>query len=112
MTIQLYQKTVDQWIQQHGVRYFDELTNTVLLMEETGEFARLMARMYGEQSFKKGREPEHPQQALSDEMADIIFVLTCLANQMNIDLSKALKRNIEKKTTRDHQRHKSNDKLS
>lgn len=112
MTIQQYQGTVDEWIKEYGVRYFSEMTNTVLLMEETGELARLIARLYGEQSFKEGVKLEDPKQAVADEMADVVFVLTCLANQMGIDLSVALQRNLQKKTTRDHQRHKQNDKLS
>ena len=112
MTIQQYQDTVDAWIHQHGVRYFNELTNTTLLIEETGELARLMARLYGEQSFKEGKAPEDPGIAIADEMADVMFVLTCLANQIGIDLTSAVERNLRKKTKRDHQRHKRNDKLS
>jgi NTP pyrophosphatase (non-canonical NTP hydrolase) len=101
------QKTVDDWIKEVGVRYFSELTNTALLMEEVGELARIMARKYGEQSFKKGEEDAN----LADEMADVLFVLTCLANQTGVDLSRAMEQNLEKKTRRDSQRHKENPKL-
>ena len=101
------QKTVDEWIKEVGVRYFSELTNTALLMEEVGELARIMARKYGEQSFKKGEEDAN----LADEMADVLFVLTCLANQTGVDLSRAMEQNLEKKTRRDSHRHKENPKL-
>jgi NTP pyrophosphatase (non-canonical NTP hydrolase) len=101
------QKTVDDWIKDVGVRYFSELTNTALLMEEVGELARIMARKYGEQSFKKGEEDAN----LADEMADVLFVLTCLANQTSVDLTRAMEQNLEKKTRRDSQRHKENPKL-
>jgi NTP pyrophosphatase (non-canonical NTP hydrolase) len=101
------QKTVDDWIKEVGVRYFSELTNTALLMEEVGELARIMARKYGEQSFKKGEEDAN----LADEMADVLFVLTCLANQTGVDLSRAMEQNLEKKTRRDSHRHKENPKL-
>lgn len=101
------QQTVDDWIKDVGVRYFSELTNTALLMEEVGELARIMARKYGEQSFKKGEEDAN----LADEMADVLFVLTCLANQTGVDLSRAMEQNLEKKTRRDSQRHKENPKL-
>lgn len=101
------QKIVDDWIKEVGVRYFSELTNTALLMEEVGELARIMARKYGEQSFKKGEEDAN----LADEMADVLFVLTCLANQTGVDLSRAMEQNLEKKTRRDSQRHKENPKL-
>jgi NTP pyrophosphatase (non-canonical NTP hydrolase) len=101
------QKTVDDWIKDVGVRYFSELTNTALLMEEVGELARIMARKYGEQSFKKGEEDAN----LADEMADVLFVLTCLANQTGVDLSRAMEQNLEKKTRRDSHRHKENPKL-
>ncbi len=101
------QKTVDDWIKDVGVRYFSELTNTALLMEEVGELARIMARKYGEQSFKKGEEDAN----LADEMADVLFVLTCLANQTGVDLTRAMEQNLEKKTRRDSQRHKENPKL-
>lgn len=101
------QSLVDQWINLVGVRYFNELTNTTLLMEEVGELARIMARKYGEQSFKEGENAE----GLADEMADVLFVLICLANQTGVDLSSAFHKNIIKKTQRDAQRHKQNSKL-
>jgi NTP pyrophosphatase (non-canonical NTP hydrolase) len=101
------QQTVDDWIKDVGVRYFSELTNTALLMEEVGELARIMARKYGEQSFKKAEEDAN----LADEMADVLFVLTCLANQTGVDLTRAMEQNLEKKTRRDSQRHKENPKL-
>lgn len=107
MTIQQAQQDVDQWIKTVGVRYFNELTNLGILMEEVGELSRLMVRKYGEQSFKesdKGKE-------LGDEMADVLFVLICLANQTGIDLTAALEKNFEKKNVRDAERHKENDKL-
>lgn len=107
MTIKDAQSTVDQWIKEIGVRYFNELTNTAILMEEVGEVARIMARDYGEQSWKKGAEKED----LGDEMADVFFVLICLANQTGIDLEEALKKNLEKKTKRDQHRHLDNPKL-
>ncbi|MBR7068624.1 MAG: nucleotide pyrophosphohydrolase [Bacteroidales bacterium] len=107
LTLQQAQATVDEWIKTVGVRYFNELTNTALLMEEVGELARIMARQYGEQSFKPGENAN----ALADEMADVLFVLICLANQTSIDLNAALQRNIEKKSKRDAQRHKQNPKL-
>lgn len=108
MTVSELQKTVDDWIKEHGVRYFNELTNTAILMEEVGELARIMSRKYGEQSFKEGEDPS----SLGDEMADVLFVLTCLANQTGVDLTDALKKNLEKKTGRDKDRHHSNTKLS
>ncbi|HEX7846433.1 MAG TPA: nucleotide pyrophosphohydrolase [Chitinophagaceae bacterium] len=107
MTIQNAQQQVDQWIKTVGVRYFSELTNMAILTEEVGELARLMARKYGDQSFKesdKGRE-------LGDEMADVLWVLICLANQTGVDLTEALQKNFEKKTNRDAGRHKGNEKL-
>jgi len=107
MTIQEAQEKVDTWIKTHGVRYFNELTNMTLLTEEVGELARIMARTYGEQSFKESDKSK----SLEDEMADILWVLMCLANQTGIDLTKALEKNFEKKTKRDHLRHKNNDKL-
>lgn len=107
MTINEAQETVDQWIKTTGIRYFNELTNTAILMEEVGEVARIMARKYGEQSFKKSDEEVN----LADEMADVLFVLICLANQTGIDLNEALVKNLEKKTTRDADRHKNNEKL-
>jgi NTP pyrophosphatase (non-canonical NTP hydrolase) len=101
------QKTVDDWIKEVGVRYFSELTNTALLMEEVGELARIMARKYGEQSFKNGEQDSN----LADEMADVLFVLTCLANQTGVDLTQAMQQNLQKKTMRDSKRHKENPKL-
>lgn len=103
-----YQQKVDDWIKEYGVRYFSELTNTAILMEEVGELARLMARRYGDQSFKKG---ENEASQLADEMADVLWVLTCLANQTGVNLEEAVKANFEKKTTRDATRHKNNPKL-
>ncbi len=107
MTIEEAQKQVDEWIKTTGVRYFNELTNLGILMEEVGELSRIMVRSYGEQSFKKG-EPEHN---LADEMADVLWVLICLANQTGIDLTDAFKQNMEKKSVRDATRHKQNEKL-
>lgn len=107
MKVEELQAEVDQWIKTVGVRYFDELTNTAILMEEVGELARIMARKYGEQSFKKSDE----KYDLADEMADVMWVLVCLANQTGVDLTEALKRNFEKKNIRDKDRHKNNDKL-
>jgi NTP pyrophosphatase (non-canonical NTP hydrolase) len=107
MTIQDAQKIVDEWIKTTGVRYFNELTNTAMLMEEVGEVARIMARRYGEQSFK----PSDKEVDLADEMADVLFVLICLANQTGIDLTAALQKNLDKKTKRDANRHKENEKL-
>lgn len=106
MTLEEAQKTVDQWIHTYGVRYFSELTNMACLTEEVGELARIMARKYGDQSFK-----ENESQDPSDEMADVLWVLLCLANQTGIDLTEAFKRNIEKKTRRDKTRHINNTKL-
>ncbi len=107
MTLEEAQKTVDQWIRTTGVRYYSELTNMAILTEEVGEVARLMARIYGEQSFKES-DKDHD---LGDEMADVLFVLICLANQTGIDLTEALQKNLEKKTKRDAQRHQDNEKL-
>jgi NTP pyrophosphatase (non-canonical NTP hydrolase) len=107
MTIQEAQKTVDKWITTTGIRYFNELTNTAILMEEVGEVARIMARKYGEQSFKKSDEGKD----LGDELADVLFVLICIANQTGVDLTDALARNMEKKSIRDADRHKNNEKL-
>jgi NTP pyrophosphatase (non-canonical NTP hydrolase) len=107
MTIEDAQKIVDEWIKTTGVRYFNELTNTAMLMEEVGEVARIMARRYGEQSFK----PSDKEVDLADEMADVLFVLICLANQTGIDLTAALQKNLDKKTKRDATRHKENEKL-
>ena len=107
MTLRELQDKTDQWIKTYGVRYFNEMTNLALLMEEVGEMARIMARKYGEQSFKGGEEGLK----LDEEMADVLFVLVCLANQTGIDLSTAMKKNFEKKTGRDSNRHLSNEKL-
>ncbi|WOK05113.1 nucleotide pyrophosphohydrolase [Imperialibacter roseus] len=107
MTIEQAQEQVDQWIKTVGVRYFNELTNMTILTEEVGELARIMARTYGEQSFKdsdKGRD-------LGDEMADVLWVLICLANQTGVNLTEAFQKNLEKKTSRDKTRHKDNEKL-
>lgn len=107
MTIHEAQRIVDRWIREVGVRYFDELTNTAILMEEVGEVARIMARRYGEQSVKEGVElPE-----LSEELADVLFVVICLANQTGIDLGEALRAGLEKRTRRDAQRHRDNPHL-
>lgn len=110
MTIKQSQEQVDKWIKTIGVRYFNELTNLGILMEEVGELSRLMVRMYGEQSFKKP-PPENNTEALADEMADVLWVLICLANQTGVDLTNALEKNFEKKNLRDGQRHKENKKL-
>ncbi|MEJ6981694.1 nucleotide pyrophosphohydrolase [Pedobacter sp. P351] len=107
MTIQEAQKIVDQWINTTGIRYFNELTNTAILMEEVGEVARIMSRKFGEQSFKES--DKHVD--LGDEMADVLFVLICLANQTGIDLTDALQKNLEKKNIRDADRHRNNEKL-
>jgi NTP pyrophosphatase (non-canonical NTP hydrolase) len=101
------QKMVDDWIRQYGVRYFSELTNMTILTEEVGELARIMARTYGDQSFKKSDEKYN----LADEMADVLWVLVCIANQTGVDLTQAFRKNIEKKTNRDNKRHLENDKL-
>jgi len=105
------QELVDTWIQKLGVRYFNETTNTMLLMEEVGEFTRLIARKYGEQSFKKAESEIDLKSQLEDELSDILFVVICLANQLNIDLDQAFKNNMLKKTTRDNKRHTENPKL-
>ena len=104
-----YQEAVDAWIKEYGVRYFSEVTNTLILAEEVGEFARIIAREYGEQSYKS--KPTDIKASLADELADIFFVATCLANQLDIDLQEALIANMAKKTGRDSERHKSNEKL-
>ena len=106
MEIKELQHRVDGWIREYGVRYFGELTNMAILTEEVGELARVIARKYGEQSFKQGEECN-----LADEMADVMWVLVCLANQTGVDLEEAMERNFEKKTLRDNERHKSNSKL-
>lgn len=106
ITIREAQQLVDQWIRQYGVRYFSELTNMACLTEEVGELARIMARKYGDQSFKQGEEQDP-----ADEMADVLWVLMCLANQTGVDLTEALRKNLEKKTSRDKMRHINNEKL-
>ena len=106
MTIKEAQETVDKWIKTYGVRYFNELTNMACLTEEVGELARIIVRTYGEQSFKEGEKPN-----LGEEMADILWVLICLANQTDIDLTEELQKSLEKKTKRDAERHKNNPKL-
>ena len=108
MTIKEAQKVVDNWIKTYGVRYFSELTNMAVLTEEVGELARIMARTFGDQSFKDNELPND----LGDEMADVLWVLICLANQTGIDLEEALKKNIEKKTLRDSKRHHNNPKIN
>lgn len=107
MTIEQAQQEVDSWIKTIGVKYFSELTNMTILTEEVGELARIMARTYGDQSFKESDKNKN----MADEMADILWVLICLANQTGVDLTQALKKNIEKKTIRDKDRHKNNEKL-
>lgn len=106
MTLEEAQKAVDNWIKTYGVRYFSELTNMAVLTEEVGELARIMARTYGDQSFKEGEKHD-----LADEMADVLWVLICLANQTGVDLTEAFRKNLEKKTSRDKDRHKNNPKL-
>ncbi len=107
MTLKQAQQKVDEWIKTYGVRYFDEMTNLALLMEEVGELARIMARTFGEQSFKESDKHKN----LEEEIADILFVLICIANQTGIDLTEALEKTLEKKTSRDKNRHKQNPKL-
>ena len=113
MTIQQAQERVDEWIHAYGVRYFSELTNMAVLTEEVGELARIMARRYGDQSWKKTdpRAIDNGQEALEEEMADVLWVLICLANQTGVDLTEALKKTFDKKTKRDNERHKNNPKL-
>lgn len=106
MEIRDLQQRVDEWIRTYGVRYFSELTNMTVLTEEVGELARIMARRYGDQSFKAGEKDD-----LADEMADVLWVLTCLANQTGVDLEQAMERNFQKKSERDKERHKLNPKL-
>jgi NTP pyrophosphatase (non-canonical NTP hydrolase) len=106
MEIRDLQQRVDEWIRTYGVRYFSELTNMAVLTEEVGELARIMARRYGDQSFKAGEKDD-----LADEMADVLWVLTCLANQTGVDLEQAMERNFQKKSERDKERHKLNPKL-
>ena len=107
MTIENLQKTIDSWIKKNGIRYYNELTNMAILTEEVGEVARIVSRVYGEQSFKKSDEKKN----LADELADVVFVITCLANQTGVDLTQAIQKNLEKKTKRDKERHQRNNKL-
>ncbi len=107
MTIREAQQRIDEWIQTTGVRYFNELTNMAILTEEVGEVARIIARKYGEQSFK----PSESNNKLDDELADVLFVLICIANQTGVDLAEALEKNLQKKTSRDTDRHRNNEKL-
>lgn len=113
MTLKEAQLSVDQWIKEYGVRYFSELTNMAVLTEEVGELAKIIARRYGEQSWKASdpRAADNGRKALGDEMADVLWVLLCLANQTGIDLTEELRKNIEKKTTRDKNRHINNPKI-
>ncbi len=111
MTLQEAQTIVDNWIKTIGVRYYGELTNTAILMEEVGELARIMARVYGEQSFKNPDDAANAPQLLEEEMADVLFVLICLANQTGINLEDALRKSLDKKTNRDKERHANNPKL-
>lgn len=114
LTLREAQQAVDQWINTTGVRYFSELTNMAILTEEVGEVARLMSRLYGDQSFKEGEKPPLPGEVgggLADELADVLWVVICIANQTGVDLTGALQKNFEKKTTRDRDRHQQNDKL-
>ena len=106
ITLSDAQRQADEWIKTYGVRYFNELTNMAILTEEVGELARVMARIYGEQSFKESEQPN-----LAEEMADVLWVLVCMANQTGVDLTEAWRQTIEKKTRRDKERHKNNDKL-
>ena len=106
MTIKEAQERVDRWIKEYGVRYFNEMTNMAILTEEVGEVARIMARTYGEQSFKEGEKRE-----LGDELADVLWVLICIANQTGVDLTETLEKNLDKKTKRDKERHINNKKL-
>lgn len=110
MTIQEAQNNIDYWIKKHGVRYFNELTNMAILTEEVGEVARIISRTYGEQSYKKSEKAKSSQ--LADELADVLFVVMCLANQTGIDLTDALKQNLKKKIKRDQKRHVGNRKLT
>lgn len=112
LTLKEVQERVHEWITTIGQRYFNELTNMAILTEEVGELARLMARLYGEQSFKTPQQAQEAPALLADEMADVLFVLVCLANQTGVDLQEALVANLRKKTTRDADRHRNNPKLS
>ena len=107
LDLQPLQDMIDRWVNTIGVRYYSELTNTAILMEEVGELARIMARAFGDQSFKEGENPD----GLADEIADVLFVLVCIANQTGVDLTAAVRNNLEKKTSRDRERHASNEKL-
>lgn len=107
ITLKELQERVDNWIKEYGVRYFNELTNMAILTEEVGEVARIMARKYGEQSFKENDKSE-----LADELADVLWVLVCIANQTGVDLTEALEKNLDKKTKRDNKRHINNPKLN
>lgn len=109
LTLKAYQARVDDWVRTHGVRYFNEMTNLAILTEEVGEVARVMARTYGEQSFKS--EEQAQKSSLADELADVLFVVTCLANQTGIDLTAAVESNLAKKSKRDNRRHWNNPKL-
>lgn len=111
LTLRRAQKQVDDWINTTGIRYYSELTNMAILAEETGEVARLIARIYGEQSFKNPTDEDDAEHRLADELADVLFVLICLANQTDTDLTAALERNLTKKTQRDSERHLNNPKL-
>lgn len=111
ISIKKYQEKVDKWIKTYGVRYFNEMTNLALLNEEVGEFSGLVARVYGEQSFKKEIDKDEIKCQLEDEIADVMFVLICLSNQMEIDLESAIEKNFSKKTNRDKERHRLNNKL-
>jgi NTP pyrophosphatase (non-canonical NTP hydrolase) len=112
LTIKQCQEITDEWVRTIGVRYYGELTNMAVLMEEVGELARLFSREFGEQSFKKGSEPADIKLEIADEMADILFVLVCLANQTGVDLTDAFQRSLDKKTNRDRERHANNPKLN
>jgi len=112
MTIENFQTTVDAWIKKYGVRYFNEMTNTAVLMEEVGEVARLMSRIYGEQSFKTEEIAAQAPEKLADEIADVLFVLVCIANQTGVNLTQAIEKNFAKKTARDDTRHLNNEKLN
>lgn len=111
LTFSEAQQKVDEWIRSIGQRYFNEMTNTAILMEEVGELARYMSRIYGEQSFKEEKSEEEARQAMADEMADVLFVLIALANQTGVDLNSAFMKNMAKKTRRDANRHQNNPKL-
>ena len=112
MELRELQKRVDDWIREYGVRYFDEKTNMLILVEEVGELSRYISRKYGEQSFKRPEEESNAAMHIADEMADILFTAVCLANQMGIDLEQAVQKNLEKKTKRDATRHKTNKKIN